>query len=626
MALRIKEGDRPGFAVFEFDGAMAAGEISFSLQSLASRNGLFLSKDGAWEKTPYYFKAKQLPSVGGTTHYLVGPEVVNHVRNQDTVEIAPPPNQPAFAAAEMTWENAAPEIQAGPRNGGLFVPQRPIRPPIDNGASAKIVEEQEWRREDEERRANEAETRQKDADEKQPDAGEGEGSRDKGQALTSDEGKEHWKQQESGKAWRGVLPVALLLIVAAAAAMGWVLFPMQRCALFGGALGGCGDIEATAVCLQQATDRSPCDAVRACGANPEAATWSQGQKARLQLALQRAGDACADRRRDARTQAESCLALAEQNANACGASGCAGGYLSKFGDDPAASGLRKRVDDDDASCGMERDAARAALACADAKDRDGSACDLGRDCLDGYARQFPRGSALDELRRRAAAAQTKCVADAAEKSAADKAKDCLEAKGRSHDACNSKQCLQAYKARYPSGRSLAGLEGMAASLDRSCSVSKIESDARSCADATAPCQIEALCILPARAELPPGERSATLERIAGDASEKCSSTPPPTDRPIEPSPPPTTTPYSGAVGKGCNGEPRQSVPAQMVGRRLSWSYQGATWSGEIDAQQNLSATGRAADGRAFLADGGFPMNVVMHLACDVPIRFRLERQ
>jgi hypothetical protein len=613
MTLRVKGSDRPGFAILEFDGVIDAQELLFSLQSMISRNGLYLTNDGNWEKTPRFFKAVRLTSDSGTTSFGVGPDIVNHVADQDTIKIVASDNS---VSAETVWENGTPELQGSPRTGWVHVPKTAPRRADD---ASRAVPASSFAPSGGQTGPNPE--KQSDG----PDATEG--------ATTFDGatgGATPPPRPNPSVAW---LTLGFVVCVLLSAVVLWRL-PEQRCRWFGGALGGCGDIEATITCIAQKTSSAPCEMEQSCAVNPDAPSWSGVQSERLRQALSRASVACVDRERKLAGQADTCIANAEQNDNSCNAASCAAAYLSTFPNGASTAALRQRVDNAAARCNLEHDAAQSALACADAHERDGLVCDFRRQCVDTYASDFPRGSILAQLRQRASAADQKC---AAEPTAAHRASACLDAKRASRDYCAAGNCLKDYELNFAGGRSAPGLKAQAVALDGLCEVARLEKEASDCASAkvNTPCLIENLCIAPNRERL--GHASPALDRLSKDAVEACRQSlstpePPPAPSPPMPIPAPIPTPpntpavpsgaYSGSVASDCGG-PRQSVSAQVTGNRVSWSHRDSTWSGTIDADQNISATAHGA-GRTYSADGAFPNRVVMHYPdCNFVINFRM---
>jgi hypothetical protein len=623
MPLRIQGGDRPGLAILEIDGSLNATELLLSFRSLISRSGLYLTRDGNWEKAPHYFKAVRLGYDGEVTTYGVGPDVVNHLVDQDTVQIATPDGA---LSHETLWENVTPELP-GTSRGRVHVPQHETKSPNENpppiffspspppeGAALPepiaVV------------------GGMTDVEELSPPA--------EPPITSSAPPIEESHETGSAPKWkfsRASIWGMALGAIGVAAITTLSLLPEQRCRWFGGVLGGCGNIEAAIACLADKTQSSPCFAKQACAADPDAPTWSPGQSERLTQALSRATAACANSDRDAASQATVCLENVERNANACGASDCIKSYDASFPSGSARDALRQRADNDDTQCGLEADVARTAFACAHAHELQGRQCELQRDCVDDYARDHPNGSALAELRRRASAANAKCTAEDA---AARRAGACLDGKRASRSYCDASRCLQDYRENFPGGRALAGLEAQAAGLDGPCQVSRVEKDAVDCAKThrETPCEIDELCVGPGRARLAAAQSSPLLDGIARDAAEACRNAtppppPPPPARPPEtpvsiPAPPPVPAgDYSGSVTSAC-GQSRQTVEAEVAGDHMTWTYRNSTWSGTIDADQNVTAN--ASDGgRTYHADGTFPNHVVMHYPdCNFSIFFRLR--
>ncbi|WP_020176814.1 hypothetical protein [Methyloferula stellata] len=105
MRLRVLDDLRPGYAQLAFDGPLTQPTLHLSVRS--QQEGGFLGPDGSWQKSAHYFTASRIEGDDRSTVYRVGPEIVNHLRELDTVEFA---NDDGSLRFETTWENAVPQM------------------------------------------------------------------------------------------------------------------------------------------------------------------------------------------------------------------------------------------------------------------------------------------------------------------------------------------------------------------------------------------------------------------------------------------------------------------------------------------------------------------------------------
>jgi len=108
MSLRVLEDERLGYAILEFDAALAAPDLSISIRSRL-RQGAYLGPGGQWQRLPHYFPAQRVDGDASRTRYRVGPDIVNHMMEFDRVEVA---TEDKSLREETEWENAVPEISA----------------------------------------------------------------------------------------------------------------------------------------------------------------------------------------------------------------------------------------------------------------------------------------------------------------------------------------------------------------------------------------------------------------------------------------------------------------------------------------------------------------------------------
>src|ERR1700761_3544539 len=133
MRLRVLDAERLGYAILEFDSALSEPALSISIHSAAQQ--AYLGPEGQWQRTPHFFSARR---IGGDdtnrSHFQVGPDVVNHMMQDDQIEDATADKK---IFTETIWENAAPERAPRPAH-------RIYRAPIEtesrqNSAAANWV-------------------------------------------------------------------------------------------------------------------------------------------------------------------------------------------------------------------------------------------------------------------------------------------------------------------------------------------------------------------------------------------------------------------------------------------------------------------------------------------------------
>jgi hypothetical protein len=123
MGLYISNGDRPGFAILDFQRDLGPEDLAITLQSKLLKFGEYLA-NGEWSAKPHFFKAERLtgrdPGV-----YSIGPEIVNQgglafdliavsVHGVNTVE-------------EVTWPELQGDPNAGPVQTATTAPPEPAQ-------------------------------------------------------------------------------------------------------------------------------------------------------------------------------------------------------------------------------------------------------------------------------------------------------------------------------------------------------------------------------------------------------------------------------------------------------------------------------------------------------------------
>lgn len=108
MRLRILDDDLPGYAQLAFNGSsglLQKPTLEVSVRS--PREKAFLGDDGRWQSAPVYFTATRLSGNAGSAVFRVGPDIVNHMLEQDVVEFA---TADGALQVETVWENAIPQM------------------------------------------------------------------------------------------------------------------------------------------------------------------------------------------------------------------------------------------------------------------------------------------------------------------------------------------------------------------------------------------------------------------------------------------------------------------------------------------------------------------------------------
>jgi hypothetical protein len=108
MRLRILDDDLPGYAQLVFSGSSGLlQKPTLDLSVRSPREKAFLGDDGRWQNAPVYFTATRLSGNSEQAVFRVGPEIVNHMLEQDDVEFA---TADGALQVETVWENAIPQM------------------------------------------------------------------------------------------------------------------------------------------------------------------------------------------------------------------------------------------------------------------------------------------------------------------------------------------------------------------------------------------------------------------------------------------------------------------------------------------------------------------------------------
>ena len=119
MSVRVLD-DEPGYALLVFDKPTDSPSLKLSIKSLQVGQGCYLDPSGAWLKAPHFFSGQRVQAPDGRFGYRVGPELVNHMLDQDWIEVS---SEDGTFCEQGVWENASPLMN--PR--GIFVqPTSPL--------------------------------------------------------------------------------------------------------------------------------------------------------------------------------------------------------------------------------------------------------------------------------------------------------------------------------------------------------------------------------------------------------------------------------------------------------------------------------------------------------------------
>jgi hypothetical protein len=108
--VRVLEGGQPGYAVLVFDKPIESAALRVAVRSMQVGQGAFLGPNGSFEREPHYFDAVRVVGPRGGFGYQVGPEIVNHLRENDQIEVSA---EDGAVAESGYWENAVPLLPGG---------------------------------------------------------------------------------------------------------------------------------------------------------------------------------------------------------------------------------------------------------------------------------------------------------------------------------------------------------------------------------------------------------------------------------------------------------------------------------------------------------------------------------
>ncbi|WP_454914948.1 hypothetical protein [Xanthobacter sediminis] len=413
MSLRILEGERPGLAVLAFGTAPDAAELRLSFRSLSTSERLFLGPAGKWQKAPYFFCV-----VRGEDgrQFVVGPDVVNHLADQDRIEVA---SEGGDVREETIWENATPAFLPSEHTHTIHreLPPKPLdKKPLDNKPldnKGPVTEIRDGAR---------AETRPRDL-------GEGVG----GDRATAAADTSLAENTEIGKPDRKRLLIAAAAVGAAilAAVVLVLAVPALRCAALGRDCPAPGDhgLREALACGMRVKETAPCE-VAGCFAAYEAAVGPQGIAAEVTRLKGEAAALCArgGNEQKAADQARQCIARNRTQRQFCAIEPeCVAPFRTAFPNAPALAELDAAAQQARAQCEADRaaasraraDEARKAQEARDAEEAkvfsDAQRCAAASPCVatacfDTYLRTYPSGTFHARVRDELAGAQARCAA------------------------------------------------------------------------------------------------------------------------------------------------------------------------------------------------------------------------
>jgi hypothetical protein len=103
--LRVFEGGQPGYAILVFDQDVDNPSLRLAVRSIHVGAGAYLGANGAFERVAHYFTAVRVTAPKGGFGYQVGPEIVNHLMEDDQIEISV---EESGLVETGYWANATP--------------------------------------------------------------------------------------------------------------------------------------------------------------------------------------------------------------------------------------------------------------------------------------------------------------------------------------------------------------------------------------------------------------------------------------------------------------------------------------------------------------------------------------
>jgi len=625
MVLRILDGGRPGQAILEFDKAIDAPELDISVRSMTSRPGLYLTLDGLWEKTPAYFKAIRQSGDKRTTSYVVGRDVVNHMVDQDAVQIAVTQTGDTL---EAIWENATPELGGVARTGRIYSAGRD-RPRNVASMAAPIAAVSE-----------EALVAPSPA------------------AMPFDTTPvmppEVVPQPPKRTSWlRRALIAFLIVWLLSVAAM--LIWPELRCQAYDGALGGCEDKSAVLACVADKKASNPCQAEQ-CLQGQTIETWPTEAREKLRVALAEAKAMCLESAK-AQDAATACVERKEKANEFCQIRECLALLPAASGDAVKRAELEARVLAGEQRCAAdnvklenekvekekaaakEKTAEDTTRACILKHEQSGGICDVGAECLDPYLKENPKGAAAAEFTRLSEQARSKCL----ENRDFARLESCANQRREAGQPCDIvAQCIEPYLRNHSSASETARARQLADQAKQECEKSKSDviransarfddqfwAVAKACAANSAAatgatgCNVKA-CYQAYLAKFPEG-RHVSEAKTALDAT-RCDTPSPQSQPQTQPPPQPRQTVlpngvYNYRVSTVCGqDQPRTSLQVTIRDGQLSWVHTPGIgpeqpWEGRLDSNDQLSAT---AKGLGYAANGTSNNFTMRYPNCDL---------
>ncbi|WP_026606808.1 hypothetical protein [Methylocapsa acidiphila] len=135
--MRVFEGGQPGYAILVFDREMESPSLSLAVRSMQVAQGAYLGPSGAFEREPHYFNAVRVAAPKGGFGYQVGPDVVNHLMEDDQIEVSA---EDVGLVETGYWANATPLMTSG-RAATLTLLAGARSPPLVSQPAARGADE-----------------------------------------------------------------------------------------------------------------------------------------------------------------------------------------------------------------------------------------------------------------------------------------------------------------------------------------------------------------------------------------------------------------------------------------------------------------------------------------------------
>jgi len=127
----VFEGGQPGYAILVFDRDVESSSLRLAVRSMQVAQGAYLGPSGAFERAPHYFTAVRVVATKGGFGYQVGPEIVNHLMEDDQIEVS---SEGGDLVETGYWANATP-LMTGARGSIMMAGAAPA--PLVSQAAAR---------------------------------------------------------------------------------------------------------------------------------------------------------------------------------------------------------------------------------------------------------------------------------------------------------------------------------------------------------------------------------------------------------------------------------------------------------------------------------------------------------